>query len=292
MNDGDKRVGRFGAADVAALRAVSRDHLLLARVQELVQDARACGDSGWATSRAGPLRWDRSARALSPRRSTTSHPRWWPDRYPTPWSFASIDDILEARLEGVHQVLFRILGDRLDGQEIEEAAYLAESAVADTDAAGRPLFAANADLSVPREPHLRLWWALTCLREHRGDGHVAALVNAGLDGCEAHVTLSATGVVARSTLQPNRGWTDEEWSHASDRLRSRGLLDDEERLTTAGRSARDQLERDTDRLASQPWRKLGADRTERLAGLLRPLTKAVVKSGEIPVPNPMGLRPT
>jgi len=211
---------------------------------------------------------------------------------PDAWSFASIDDILEARLDGVHQVLTRIFGARLAGPEIEEASRLAEAAVRDTDAAGRPLFAANADLSVPQEPHLRLWWALTCLREHRGDGHVAALVHAGLDGCEAHVTLSATGAVARSTLQPNRGWTDEEWSLASDRLRSRGFLDDEEMLTTAGRSARDQLERDTDRLAAQPWRKLGADRTEHLAGLLRPLTKAVVESGEIPLLNPMGLRPT
>ena len=26
---------------------------------------------------------------------------------------------------------------------------------------------------------------MTVLREHRGDGHVAALVAAGLDGCEA-----------------------------------------------------------------------------------------------------------
>jgi hypothetical protein len=211
---------------------------------------------------------------------------------PDSWGFASIDEILDARMEGVHRALARMLGDRIQGPEVTEAADLAESAVLLTDACGRPLFAANADLSAPREPHLRLWWALTCLREHRGDGHVAALIGAGLDGCEAHVTFAASGAVARPVLQANRGWTDEEWSLASDRLRSRGWVDGEEELTAAGRSAREQLELDTDRMAEEPWRKLGTERADRLAELLEPLTGAIASSGVIPVPNPIGLRPT
>jgi hypothetical protein len=39
---------------------------------------------------------------------------------------------------------------------------------------------------VPTEPLARLWSA-NLLREHRGDGHVAALVSAGIGGTEAHV---------------------------------------------------------------------------------------------------------
>jgi hypothetical protein len=36
----------------------------------------------------------------------------------------------------------------------------------------------------------RLWHAATLLREHRGDGHNAALVAHGIGGTEAHVLMS------------------------------------------------------------------------------------------------------
>ncbi len=209
---------------------------------------------------------------------------------PDAWTFASVEDVLGARIKGVHEALTRILGDRLLQPEVAEAASLAESAVRATDPCGRPLFAANTDVGVPQEPHLRLWWALTCLREHRGDGHVAALLHAGLDGCEAHVTMSASGAVNRSTLQSNRGWTDEEWSHASDRLRAHGWVNEQEQLTAAGRKARRQVEHDTDRMAAEPWAKLGTERTQRLAELLVPLSGAIFSAGEIPANNPIGLR--
>ena len=51
---------------------------------------------------------------------------------------------------------------------------------------GRALYAAVRTLPVPTEPLARLWHA-NLLREHRGDGHVAALVSAGIGGTEAHV---------------------------------------------------------------------------------------------------------
>jgi hypothetical protein len=208
---------------------------------------------------------------------------------PDAWSFASVDAVLAARMEGVDRALTRVLGILTRSREVSEAAELAESAVRVTDACGRPLFAANADLSVPHEPHLRLWWALTCLREHRGDGHVAALLHAGLDGCEAHVMFVASGAIARSTLQPNRGWTDDEWALAAERLRSRGWIDESDALTDTGLSARRQLEQDTDRMAAEPWTKLGTERTVKLAELLAPVAREIASSGVIPVVNPIGL---
>ncbi len=39
-----------------------------------------------------------------------------------------------------------------------------------------------------------------------------------------------------------------------------------------------------------PWRAIGADATERLHGLLRPLAKAVAESGVLPAVNPIGIR--
>jgi hypothetical protein len=91
-------------------------------------------------------------------------------------------------------------------------------------------------------------------------------------------------------LQPNRGWTDEEWSLAVERLRARGLMAvDGENLTDAGAEVRKQVEDDTDRIADQPWRVIGSEQSERLAQLLEPLAKTILVSGVIPQQNPMGL---
>jgi hypothetical protein len=208
---------------------------------------------------------------------------------PDAWNYATPQVILEARMSGVDDALARILGDRRSTREMSEAAAIAEDAVASTDIAGRPLFASNARLVPPDEPHLRLWWAVTCLREHRGDGHVAALVQAGIDGCEAHITLVATGALSRLVLQPNRGWTDDEWANATERVRERGWLEEDGTLTPEGRAARRHLENDTDHLASEPWRRIGSTRTARFMELLTPLTETILSSGEIPVENPVGL---
>src|SRR6202042_2634790 len=100
---------------------------------------------------------------------------------------------------------------------------------------GRPLAAANIALPIPEEPLARLWHAATLLREHRGDGHVAALVAADLDGAEALLLRigteqagDASHVAAswgRDQMQPVRGWTDAQWDAAAARLAARGLLD-------------------------------------------------------------------
>src|SRR3954451_20219362 len=137
---------------------------------------------------------------------------------PDAWEFASVDTVLEARLRGVDAALQAVFGDAaLAAADIEEAAERARTAAVAADRAGRPLFAANADLPWPTEPHLVLWQAVTMLREHRGDGHVAALVTAGLDGCESHLTLVGAGTLSRDVLQPNRGWTDDDWTDAATR---------------------------------------------------------------------------
>jgi hypothetical protein len=134
-----------------------------------------------------------------------------------------------------------------------------------------------------------LWHACTLLREHRGDGHVASLTAAGLDGCEAHVTVTATGAVPRDTLQSNRKWSDEEWAAAEQRLQARGWLDAAGNLTDAGRAGRAEVEARTDTLAEEPWRVLGPERTERLLELLTPMARAINDAGGVPVPNPVGV---
>ncbi len=209
---------------------------------------------------------------------------------PDAWGFAEPAEVLGARLAGVDLALRRLLGPLADGPEVAEAAELAWEASRSAVCDGRVLAAANQALPRPDDPLLALWQAATTLREHRGDGHLTSLVNAGLDGRQAHVTLVASGAIPRTTLQAARGWTDGEWAEAEEALIERGWLDGDGAFTPTGSEARATVEADTDRLAAGPWEALGEAACDRLAALARPLTLAI--SGAIPFPNPIGLAPT
>ncbi|HEU5449256.1 MAG TPA: hypothetical protein VFW57_09615 [Acidimicrobiia bacterium] len=217
------------------------------------------------------------------------HPAMVARALPDAWTLASPEEVVAARLETADVALRRLIPDHVGSPAEAEAAALAREAVEAPALSGRPLFAALRSLPWPDQPHLVLWHACTLLREHRGDGHVASLTAAGLDGCEAHVTLTASGSVPRDTLQSNRKWSDEEWAGAEDRLRARGWLDAAGSLTDAGRAGRAEVEARTDELAEEPWRALGPERTERLLELLTPMARAINAAGGVPVPNPVGV---
>ena len=208
---------------------------------------------------------------------------------PDAWTFSAPEKMLAARIEVADTALRRLLGDVADDEGLAEAADLALLAAEAGDPAGRPLYAATAALPVPRPPHLRLWHAATCLREHRGDGHVAMLLSAGLDGCEANVVAAAAGVVPRDTQASRRGWTDEEWAEATQRLIDRGLIDREGEATAGGTAARDAIEAQTDLLAVRPYEILGESGAERLRVLLEPAVRRLVEGGSMPYPNPVGV---
>ncbi|HXM58506.1 MAG TPA: hypothetical protein VOB72_24105 [Candidatus Dormibacteraeota bacterium] len=202
---------------------------------------------------------------------------------PEAWRRAAPERIVGARLAVADAALRRVLGAGVDGPELAEAAELAREAASACPPAGRPLYAAHAALPWPQEPHLVLWHAQTLLREFRGDGHVASLLGAGIGGLEAHITYEATGAMPAGVLQATRGWSDAEWEAGRARLRGRGWLDAAGRLTDAGREARAALERRTDELAMAPWRHLGPAACARLRALARPLSEALVASGDFPV---------
>jgi hypothetical protein len=208
---------------------------------------------------------------------------------PDVWSFATPAQLLEARSTAATRALRRLLGPLAHSPQVSAAAALGRRAVDGLVTAGRPLAAANASLPWPADEVTALWQAATVLREHRGDGHVAALVVEGLDGCQAHVSLAAIGAVPRTVLQPNRGWTDQQWDDAEHTLAQRGWLDRDGRATDDGIAGRAAIEAATDRLASDPWEQLGAGDTTTLVQALSPLTRAVLASGVIPDANPMGL---
>jgi hypothetical protein len=151
---------------------------------------------------------------------------------------------------------------------------------------GRALAAANAALPAPEDPHARLWLAATILREHRGDGHVAALVAAGVDGCESLVWRAAIDG-QRAELQGNRGWTDGEWEAARESLAARGWVDADGRATAPGRDAHAGMEALTDGMAEQPWTVLSPEERADLIAALEPAAAAL--RAVVPYPNAMGV---
>ncbi|MFC5831306.1 SCO6745 family protein [Nonomuraea insulae] len=207
---------------------------------------------------------------------------------PAIWATSTPEKVLDARLRAVDRTYRALLGDRLDHPDIAEAAGLARRAAESVDVPHRPLTAANLDLPWPDEPHLVLWQAYTVLREHRGDGHLAALAAAGLDGCEALVSFAAVGAAPVVNFA-GRGWSEQEWAAAQDRLAARGLIDADGQATDQGRRLRDQVERMTDDLAAAPWRALGAERAERLAQLNLPMLGAAFESGVLPMTSTLGI---
>jgi hypothetical protein len=194
------------------------------------------------------------------------------------WERVSPHAVSAARSRGADRMLRRHLGDAIDSLEMVEAAELAREAalVACRRPEGRPLFAGHASLPWPDEAHMVLWHAQTLLREYRGDGHVAALTAAGLNGCESLVTHAAAGDVDAETLRATRQRTGDDWLAAEERLHSIGWFDADHAFTDLGRERRTWIEQRTDELAAAPYDAIGADGCARLRELVRPFSRAMM----------------
>lgn len=267
-------------------------HALLYYAPEVFEEAAALGygtEERWPSYfplRAAPLGPVGAERVASAFYSFS--PRMVAEHIDPAWSIASPDAVLKARLRGMDRAYRAIFGDRVDSPELAEAAALARRAAEAATTAGRPLAAANAELDWPAEPHLQLWQAATILREHRGDGHLAALLVAGLDPVESLVSFAAIGAASVQRFE-SRGWSPEEWTAARRRLVARGLMDDTGTATRAGRDLRQEVERHTDQLAAAPWQLLGKAGTDRLADLLGEFWVAALGSGLLPSESTLGI---
>ena len=219
------------------------------------------------------------------------HPGTVARALPESWSRTTPQACLEARA-AVSTAALR--GAGVDPEACGRAAAVLAPVAAAVDPTGRPLGAANAALELPGDPLGRIWQLATTLREHRGDGHIAALVTEGITGLQAHLLQSASGHMPQEVLQRARiGWTDEDWAGAADALRDRGLVTAGPglALTPAGRTLLDSVEASTDERAwSGGLAALGGQGVEEVITLLRPSVRAVGASGMLPEINPTGLR--
>lgn len=198
---------------------------------------------------------------------------------PSCWDGSSPAEVLAARYDAVDASWTRLLGEaELKSDEMAEAAGLAREAcgaIAD-QIVGRPLYAAHASLPWPEPEHLQLWHAVTLLREHRGDGHIAALVLAGLSGLAASLTYVAYGSSLNEEVQrTTRGYGEEEWTQGKVDLQRQGIFDADNRFTEQGRRQREEIEAQTDAAAATPYEHLGEERSQRLIELVRPWARSI-----------------
>ncbi|MGW4555638.1 SCO6745 family protein [Streptomyces sp. NPDC004365] len=267
-------------------------HALLYYAPEAFEEAAALGygiGERWPSYfpyRAAPLGAVGGERAASAFYSFS--PRMVAEHIVPAWRVARPEAVLKARERAVDRVYRSILSDRVDSPELARAAALARRAAEAANTAGRPLAAANAELPWPRAPHQQLWHAATILREHRGDGHLAALLVAGLDPVESLVSFAAIGAASVERFE-SRGWTSQEWAAARDRLVARGLVNQDGTATEAGRELRRRVEQHTDELAAQPWLASGPAAAAELADLLGEFWVAALSSGLLPSETTLGI---
>ena len=203
---------------------------------------------------------------------------------PGVWDLITPAEALRVRAAGAATALRGLLA----GLEprVRQAADRLWAVASGLDYAGRALAAANGALPEPEDDFARLWQATTTLREHRGDGHWAALLAADVNGCEVLVLRCALDM-RREVVQPIRRWSDEQWQAARSRLTDRGYLAADGEPTQAGRTVQREVEEATDRAAARPWAELDEAATADLAAVLTPI--AVACATVIPYPSPMGV---
>jgi hypothetical protein len=202
---------------------------------------------------------------------------------PAAWEVATPKQVLEARYAGAEATLRRLVPD----SSLVAAAADALAPIARlVDTIGRPLAAANAALPESDDPYRLLWQSAATLREHRGDGHVIALVSLEIAGISTLLLRSGLDLDATS-MQKARGWKDEEWAASAEHLIGRGLLGADRRITDAGTAALAEAERLTNRLASEPLKGIGDGELLAVARALTPVAAAV--GNLFPYPNPIGM---
>jgi hypothetical protein len=191
---------------------------------------------------------------------------------PRVWETTTPEAAHAAREQGCVAALRRILGDLVETPGLARAAELLARASLGAPTEGRAMYAGLRSLPMPEEPVVRLWHAANMLREHRGDGHITALVSEQIGGTESHV-LSALdmGIYPAESFGRIHHLPETRLAEVMDGLRERGLLDASGRLTDAGRAAKARIESLTDALAQAPYDVLEPAELEELIALLEPI---------------------
>lgn len=200
----------------------------------------------------------------------------------TGWTITSAPEVCSARRDGAIAHLTRVLGPRPDG--IDRARSILERAVGVLRPEGRPLFAGTLSQAVPDSDLGASWHFGDMLREFRGDSHTAAWIAAGLDATEIGLLTELFWGLPLKSYSRTRGWSDDDYAAAIDRLTTRGLIDSGT-FTEAGRTLREQIERSTDEQMVTALQAIGDD-VGSLIDMLSSWSRAVQEAKGYPASGP------
>lgn len=198
---------------------------------------------------------------------------------PRVWHTVTPEAANAAREQGSVAALRRILGDLADTPGVARAGDLLTKAGTSARTEGRAVYAAVRTLPLPTEPVARLWHGANLLREHRGDGHVAALLTMGIGGTEAHVLHALSEGMPAENFGRVSHLRRARLAVVIEGMRARGLLGADGWLTAAGRQTKEQVETLTDELAAPAYDILEPGELEQLVQDLEPLAAVLVAAG-------------
>jgi hypothetical protein len=190
---------------------------------------------------------------------------------PKVWRTTTPEAAIAARRLGCGRALRRILGERTGSPAFARAADLLTKAATSAPVEGRPMYAALRALPIPDDPVDRLFHAASLLREHRGDGHIAALMVEGVGGLEAHVLVALDMDLPAEKFGRIHHLPAAQLAAVLDGMRERGLIGEDGWLSERGRAVKQRVEACTDDLAAKPYESLEPGELDELMAALEPL---------------------
>jgi hypothetical protein len=190
---------------------------------------------------------------------------------PKVWRTTTPEAAIAARQKGCATALRRTLGDLVDIPRFERATDLLLEAATSAPLEGRPMYAALRSIPIPDDVVERLFHGASLLREHRGDGHIAALVIEDISGLQAHVLVALEMGMPAEKFGRLHHLPPAQITAVTDGLRGRGLIGDDGWLNEAGRVVKQRIEERTDDLAASPYEYLEPDELDELVESLEAL---------------------
>lgn len=196
----------------------------------------------------GAYVWGRAASLGTPSATTVVsafgvfEPAFLSNIYLTTRDQVSRESILKARATGASQAMSLVCS-------AEEALAIVEplrQSMESVDGCARPLFSGLRELEMPSTPQGQLWRLAEMLREHRGDGHLAAVIAHGFTAMEINVITELWLGYDLGEYSGTRGYSKQVIEETMSSLHERGITDGQ-RLTAFGHNVRSQIEHDTDR---------------------------------------------
>src|SRR5439155_10359785 len=161
---------------------------------------------------------------------------------PKVWRTTTPGAAIAARQAGCARALRRMLGDHVDSAGFARAAELLTKAATSAPFEGRPMYAALRAIPIPDDVAVRLFHAASLLREHRGDGHIAALMVEGVGGLEAHVLFALDMHMPAEKFGRIHHLPAAQLAALIDGMRGRGLIGEDGWLSEQGRAVKQRVD--------------------------------------------------